>query len=1111
VESIGAWLERLGLQQYQSRFEDNAVDLEVAAMLTDADLKELGVVALGHRKRLLKAIAGLRRGSHSAAVSDRRQLTVMFCDLVGSTALSVRLDPEDMASLIGVYQQCCTEAIERFDGFVARYVGDGVLAYFGYPQAHEDDAERAVHAALALIKDIERTATRGLAIRIGIATGPVVVGDFSGVGVGERDVVVGEAPNLAARLQTVAVPGTVVISATTQRLVANIFDCAQLAPLVLQGFNEPVRAWSVRGKRAFISRFEARRAVGLTAFMGRGREIEVLCECWRSAEAGQGQVVLITGEPGIGKSRLYQELGNRIAASPYSRFDCFGSPYHKNSPLAPIIARLEHDCGISDDDTPQRRRVKLDAFLAQIPDMPPSAAPVLASLLSLPADPQDAPLDPDPIRRKHLTLETLADLLARQASVRPLLFGGEDIQWFDPTSRELLDILVERAASWRGLIVLTSRPDFAPPWSARAGLTRLALERLSRDVAVAIIDSVTGDVPLARNIWERIIERTDGVPLFIEELTKAVIESEATSTATHSPAIPDTLQASLMARLDQAAPIKEVAQIGAAIGREFPEALIEAVAPVGRTVLRATLDQLCAADLLQTRTTPSGETYVFKHALIQDAAYESMLHARRKEVHRRIVETLETRFPDAHGSQPEIRAQHWERAEAFDQAIRCWKLAGEHAVRRSATLEADAHLRQALALIERLQPGGDRDVIELELSVNHGAVLRAAQGPPGLGTGRAFGRARDLCRETGDSRHLLPALAGLYGYHLVRAENGPAAEVARELLDLAEARQDRIQLMIGHRAVGMVDLHKGDLMSARTHLELALEHYDEANDGRLAFIYGTDHAQTIASFLSMTLWLLGEPEKAAAREAWAVAHGAKVDHLYSQIQTSMFRIIVRGLAHDWATVEELGRKTLEVALRHSFGLTITLCRFYLAAARVLGRGHWDDIDAMQRAADTWGPINYRPLYLGLVADAMGRAGRRDEALRVLDEAHTLAEATDERWFEAELHRLRGELMLTHGDAGIDHVVASYNDALAIARRQAARSLELRSAVSLARLLKSNRRLDEAHAVLAPLSDHFGEGRHDVDFASARHLVGELAAARQVGTANMRKVPRSAHS
>src|SRR5262249_47128928 len=728
-----------------------------------------------------------RSFSREAVELERRHLTVMFCDLADSTALSTQLDPEELASLLGNYQSCCREALAPFDVTIARWELDGFLVYSGYPQEHEDSAERAIRAGFAVIQDLSllgQVLRARLQVRIGIATGPVVVGDLPGRG--ETNAVVGETPNLASRLQQLAEPNTVVIAESTYRLARGLFDCVELAPVKLKGFASPVKAWRVAKKPSVVGRFDARRAAGLTRYHGRATELDALTECWRASQAVAGRVAFIRGEAGLGKSRLAKELSDRLASVPHRQLVWIGSAFFQNSPLSPIIAQLERAAGFSHDDSPQLKREKLDMLLISEGDKYGAAGPLLASLLSLPSKPQDPDPDPDPKRRKRQTFDMIVNWIADLATREPVLLVCEDAHWFDHTTLELLDILVERIAAFAVLMVVTSRPEFVPSWSKRHQVTEVALDRLGREVSAAMVADIAKERhTLSQDVLGRIVDRSDGNPLYIEELTREVLESDPASALGRgepSVSVPDTLKSLLVARLDRASPVREVAQIGSVIGREFSQVLLEAVASMSNADLRRTLDSLVASNLLRRRTSPSGPVYVFKHALVQEAAYETLLHARRREFHRRIAEALETRFPETREAQPELLALHWEHSEVLPTAIKYWRLAGERAAGRSADFEADPHLSRALELAKRLPKGGERDLVELDLSVQHGGVLRVTRGPPAVETGMAFAHARELCVRTGDNALLVPALSGLYAYHFVRAENKQAAETAHELL-----------------------------------------------------------------------------------------------------------------------------------------------------------------------------------------------------------------------------------------------------------------------------------------------------------------------------------------
>lgn len=1100
MDSVVAWLDQIGLAQYAPMLEANALDLTTVGGLSDADLERLGIRENDHRRRLLDAIGALARQRDVAArvVSERRPLTVLFCDLVDSTALSARLDPEDLASLIVDYQRCCAGAVARFDGFVGRYVGDGILVYFGYPNAHEDSAERAVRGALAILQAFARMRTRvgiQLQVRIGIATGLVVVGSLPGSDTVELHTAVGETPNLAARLQSRAEPNSVVIAESTHQRVGKLFDCFELAPVPLKGLPTAVRAWRVRGERGFVGRFEARRASGVTPYCGRANELSTLAAYWSSTCAGDGRVAMIKGEAGIGKSRLVQELLDRHIKGGHRRIEFLGSPFTRNSPLHPVITQLARGAGLAHDETPQRKREKLEAMLCAEPGTSADAAAIFASLLSLPSMPQDPPRDPDAHRHKRRTLEAIVSRIAGFAAEQPLLLLCEDAQWFDATTKELMDTLVEKCGSRAILMIVTFRPEFVSNWLRWPHAVELTLQRLDEDIATAMIEEVAKHrADLAPGLTRQIMERSGGSPLYIEELTRAVLDTNFSTTTRETSrgiTIPDTLQELLIARLHQAAPAREVAQIGAAIGREFSHALLEAVASVEPAELHGTLEQLVQSDLVYRGTSPSGMAYVFKHDLVQEAAYETLLFAQRRELHRRIAVALESRFPAIVEIQPELLAEHWERAESFETAIRYRRTAAERAAARSATAEADAHLRRAFSLIKRLPKGRERTRLATDISVQHGGVLRVLRGPPALLTGKMFSRARRLCRRTADDTLLVPALSGLFAYHFVRAENGRAAATARELLSFAEERQSRLYRMIGHRTVGMVQMHTGELLAARQNLEQAMRLYDEESDGALAFLYGTDHAQTATGFLAKALWLLGLPDTAAAREAWAMAHAVKVDHLFSLMQAMMFRTSVRLFARDFDAAAALAQEISDQAARHSIGFAASFSAFCLAACRSVRRPDRAAIAQMQATANAWGRLNYRPLFLALIAEAMASAGDPAAGLRELDEARALAAETDERWVEPELYRLCGTLELMRDPSALDTAEAAFRRGIAIAQAQAARSYELRCSVSLAELLKRRGRADAARAMLAPVYHGFVEGHDTPDLIGARRMLQQL--------------------
>ncbi|MFZ2093143.1 MAG: adenylate/guanylate cyclase domain-containing protein, partial [Pseudolabrys sp.] len=727
---VGGWLRNLGLGHYESAFIENAIDTDVLPELTEGDLEKLGI-PLGDRKRLIKAIKATTDPSPSASLfasevgdnapndyspmvaAERRYLTVMICDLVGSTALSARLDPEDMGAVIDAFQATCARIMLAFDGFIADFRGDGILAYFGYPRAHEDDAERTVRAALDIAAAVARLKTRAqepLSVRIGIATGLVVVGDLGGAGALREHTVVGDTPSLAARLQALAEPGTVVVATSTRRLLGDRFRLRDLGLHKVKGIAEPIAAWAVDGMSASESRFEAVHAAGLADLVGREDEIDFLLKRQRLAWKGEGQIVLISGEPGIGKSRLAAALEERIADEPHTnlRYQC--SPHHANSALYPFIAQLERAAGFKADDTSEQRLDKLEAVLAIAASRVQDTAPLFAMLLSIPLGDRYPRLALNPAQQRRRTLAALLDHFENLARQKPILLLFEDAHWADATSLELLDLTVERVRQLPVLALFTLRPEFEPPWVGLPNVGTLTLGRLDRNDVESMVTQVTQGRALPTEVMNQIVAKTDGNPLFVEELTKAVLEGDilvkdADGYRLDGPlpplAIPATLQASLMARLDRLAPVKEISQIGAAIGREFSYSLMRELVGRDETALKHALTKLEQAELVFRRGEPPEAIYSFKHVLVRDAAYESLLKSRRQQLHGQIARTMVDKFPDIVVSQPEIVAHHFTEAGLAEPAIDYWLKAGNLALSRFPNV-AVGHLTEGLKQIPNI-------------------------------------------------------------------------------------------------------------------------------------------------------------------------------------------------------------------------------------------------------------------------------------------------------------------------------------------------------------------------------------------------------------------------
>jgi class 3 adenylate cyclase len=840
MQQVADWLEKLGLGQYAQRFAENDISFTLLPDLTDQDLKELGVSSLGHRRQLLRAITELKSVETATPAvalaapvplstrdtAERRQVTVMFSDLVGSTALSARMDPEDLHEVISAYQKRVAETVRRFGGFLAQYLGDGVLVYFGYPQAHEDDAERAVRAGLEVIAAVAALKTRAtLQTRVGIATGLVVVGDLIGSGEAQEHGIVGETPNLAARLQGIAEPNTVVIAEDTRKLLGNLFELQDLGATDLKGIAKPARAWAALRASSVEGRFEAMHASGLTALVGREEELEILLRRWSRAKTGEGQVVLLSGEAGIGKSRLTAALLERLATEPHTRLRYFCSPQHTDSALYPIIGQMERAAGLAYDDTPQAKLNKLDKVLAQTATSIQDAA-LFAEMLSLPNDGRYPALELTSQQWRQRTLEALSSQIEALTQQNPVLMIFEDAHWTDPTSTEAVARAVGRFANFRVLLIVTFRPEFQAPWIGRPHVTALTINRLAQRDIDAMIDRVVGNKPLPANIRQDIIERTDGIPLFVEEMTKAVLEAESEAEARRtvavvpSPivAVPASLHASLMARLDRLGPAKEVAQLGAVIGREFTHALLAAVVRKPEAELGSALDRLIAAGLLFRQGVPPNATYLFKHALVQDAAHGTLLREPRRALHARIAEALESQFGDIVKRHPELLARHCTEAGQIDKAASLWAKAGQRSLDRSALVEAVEQFTRALAQIAALPatPALRREQIKLQVALI--APLMHVKGYAAPETKAAAERGRLLIEQAEalgeppeDPLLLFSVLYGFWVASFVAFKGDVMRELAAQFLTLAEKQGAAVPLMVGHRNMGVSLLHTGDI------------------------------------------------------------------------------------------------------------------------------------------------------------------------------------------------------------------------------------------------------------------------------------------------------------
>lgn len=1126
------WLEGIGLGHHSELFLRHRIDFDVMPDLTDTDLSDLGL-PLGDRKRFQRAMASLvhaasidgpanltSRPLRAAVGAERRQLTVMFCDMVGSTSLSEQFDPEDIRDMIGSFRETCVRLVKNYDGFAARYVGDGILFYFGYPNAHEDDAERAVRAGLEIVQalSIQAEQSRDVAphvpaVRIGIATGLVVVGDLIGQGTEERDSAVGETLNLAARLQGLAPPNGVVIASSTQSLLRGKFDYENLGIHELKGISEKVQVWHVVRPTRLESRFAAAVGPNLTPLVNREEELALLLVRWQQAKENDGQVVMLSGEPGIGKSRIVQELRDRITGERYAHicFQC--SPYYTSTAFYPFIDQLTFALGLDRDDASTISLSSLEAAIATSNGDVKRLTPIFAALLSMPIDDRYAPLDLSPQQQKDATVVSLVNHLIGLARDQPLVIAFEDAHWIDPTSREVLDLLVDRIQNTSILVVITCRPEFQASWDAHYHITTLTLSRLNRQQRATLVERVVG-TELPNEIIEEIIVKTDGVPLFLEELTKAVIESDLL-TEKHGRyvfsgpwrqlAIPATLTDSLMARLDRMGSFKKIAQIGATIGREFSHGILRAVAETPPDEIEAALNHLEDAGLIVSRGQPPDATYSFKHEMIRNAAHSSLLHSERRKLHSKIALVLAEKYPEKTEREPELLAHHFTESGQSKAAVGFWLKAGKQAAKAGANLEAIAHLRRGLGVVQDNPDGPGRDEMELELRIGLGTALIAGKGYAMQEVEENYVRAQELGEQLGDEEKVFTATRGLWVCHFIRADLARAHDLSAKLLKSAkrkrpnetaqQARQKTGYLIEAHRAMAMTMLYRGRFVVSRHHLQHSIALYSPDLHAELTEKHGTDPGVVSLSYLGYLLWFLGRPDMARQYSEQAISNAEKMRHPFTLAFALAFGAYLLQHLRDAEGTRDYANRAMVVSSEHGFlhwKHQATILRGWALAE--LGqiddglnqmRSGLDDYEAM----DSWLASSW---FRSLLANAYSRAGRPDAALRALDDALAVARRTGDHFFLAEIHRLQGEITLAlGGPASISDAEDLFHRSLEIARKQKALSWELRTAVSLARLWQDTGRRQQAADLLQPIGGKFKEGFLTPDVKEAVQLMNEL--------------------
>lgn len=1043
---------------------------------------------------------------------ERRQLTVMLCDLVGWSALSQRLDAEELAEVVQAYRRRCTELVTRHGGMVAQYVGDGILVYFGYPRAHEDDAERAIRAALGMVA-MERSTPdiAGLSVHVAIATGSVVVGNLSGDAAAPGGIAdpqgregisaVGGALNLAARLLDLAETGRVVVSEQTQRLARGVFEYKDLGRHELKGYDGQVGAWQVIRESSVRSRFHALRAHALTPLVGRQAELRELRQLWQSVQAGEGKALLLSAEPGVGKSRLAEEVASRIVGRPCLRLWFYCSPHLQSTPLAPLVRQLRFAAGFTDTDDDDSKLRRLVRLLPHAVRNGGETVSLLASLLSVPYEGTYGALDMSPQRQKHRLFEALMHLLEALASRRPVLLVAEDLHWIDPSSDELIGILIDRLKRLPVLALLTARPEFQSHWDDRAHLLHMQLSPLGRTESIAMIGLLCGDRQVPEATVGEIADRTDGLPLFIEDLTRDVLETAALrEAASGAPeqrqrmpfAIPTSLTDALMSRLDRLESAKTVAQTGAVIGREFSYELLARVTELPEEQLKEELYRLVSAGLLISRRSSAVLTYAFKHALLRDAAYASLLSKRQVALHARVAKILAEAFPEVGESQPELLAYHFQGAKDVDNAVAYLVKSAKLSARRSGFVEAIAQLERALELLatQPWSPAGLRRELRVHLAL--GGVNTQFRGFSSAQCGGAFNRALELCRELGDAPEIFSVLSGVGSYEITRANFGKCRSLADECLERAARQAARPPFVMGHLLRGGTLFLTGEFAAARAELEEAIALYgQDRTPGRgEQVLYVQDQKSTGLCYLALTLTVLGYPDSGLRAAESGLTHSESLGGRHTINYSLCYLAAALHFRRDPQEALRRATQSLELAREQGFATWVGISQIIRGGALVSNGQCEAGLQEIRAGIEAYGAIDavtYQPFGMSILAQGLIASNRLDEALAVVDHALAMVESTGERFYQAELLRLKGEILA--GKADPSEAERWLSEAIEVARSQKAKLFELRSAASLCRLVEQPRREAALRDLLEPVCRWFQEGRDSPDMLDASALLG----------------------
>jgi class 3 adenylate cyclase/tetratricopeptide (TPR) repeat protein len=1115
---LAEWLGRHGLGQYAQIFAENNIEYSVLPDLKEDDLQKLGI-SLGHRKKLLKAIEALTATqqpigsttsvSNAAALpssllqhreAEFRQITVMFCDLVGSTQLSETLDPEDLQKLIDAYRAECSTAIGRYGGEVARYFGDGVMAFFGWPRAHEDDAHRAVHAALETVSRVSKiSGPVTLACRVGICSGPVIVGEIANSTTSWSMDAVGETPNIAARLQTLAAANTILISEPTRRLVSATFDLQDLGLRELRGVTEPVHVYLVHAAKNAASRFEAAHAESLTPLAGRSSELNLLLDRWEKVKEGDGQVMLLSGIPGVGKSRLLHELKSHIQEETHLFLLHQSSPYHSQSAFFPVIEQIEQAAHLTARDADADKIAKLEAYLPRTTDTSIKSLTLIANLLSISTENNRELLELTPQQIKNRTISALVDTLLAFSLQHPTLCIFEDAHWLDPSTLELIELIISRIDHARVLLVVSCRPEFRPTWIAHPNVTMHSLSRLSRTEGKSMIRDLLKGESIPQHLVDQIIQKTDGVPLFIEELTNGILSAPSRTRGTFEHAaqsaslrVPETLSDALMERLDRVAPSRRLVQIAAVIGREFSYDLLSAASQIDEDDMQSALSLLEQADIIYRVGISPFVRFAFKHALLRDAIYDSLLRSKRQQIHADVATILERDYPELIENQPEVLAHHYQEAGNHQLAIRCWVESGQRALAHSANVEAIASFRSALQLLNALPETPDRNKQEIDIQLALGIPLIAVQGYASAETRDAFSRARTLCLRLGNVPEYFQALYGLWGHSWMSGKNDDALLMADEFASRARALSETVPLMVAHRVMGSTLLTIGDFQSSARHFEDAIKLSMNKGKQPLYNLYMVEPQAASLLLLSWDLWFLGHPDQSLSRVSEALVLAQDLGHPYTVAFAHYMASVVHLLRGDAARAFQTAEKSLEMSQEQRFSLYAILSRISRGRA-IGGLGRLGEarteialgIDQARRN----GVGFMLPMMDSWLADMHAEAGENEYALSIVE--RVLVNMDNSRSWESELHRQRAHILVRLDPSNVGEAESCLKKSIEVARGQNAKSLELRAVTSLAELWRTQGRSNEARALLEPVCSWFDEGADTADVRQARDTLGAL--------------------